>query len=141
MAPANVHDKAVIDKDPDVIVTTELEVLPLHVLELRRDLHRKTVIVTAPANRPVKLRVRYRPCRIEILEIVNRIKSRIDGIVAVAFLVREVRLPKAFFVQRQTNITAHAVLVFIARGILRDHLRDKPLLDFVRRRALVPRIN
>ena len=141
VAPANINDKAVIDKDPDVIIATEFEILSLHVLELRRDLHRKAVIVATPANLPVKFRIRYCSRRIEILEIVNRIKSWIDCIVAVAFLVREVRLPKAFFVQGQTNIAAHTVLVFIARGILRNHLRNKPLLDFVRSRTLVPRIN
>ena len=71
--------------------------------------------MAAAANVPVKLRIRNLSCRIEILEIVNRIKSRIDGIVAVAFLVRKVRLPKTFFVQRQADVSTNAVLVFVAR--------------------------
>ena len=140
MAPANIYDKTVVDKDPYVIVPAEFKVLAFHVLELRRNLHRKAVIVTAAAYFPVELRIGNRPRRIEILEIVNRIESRIDGIVAVAFLVRKVRLPKTFFVQRQADVTTNTVLVFVARRILCNHLRNEPLFNFVCRRAQVPRV-
>ena len=62
MAPADIHDKAVVDIDPHVVVAAELEILTFHVLELRRDLHRKAVIVVTPANVPVELRIRNLSC-------------------------------------------------------------------------------
>ena len=43
VATADVHHQAVVDVDPHVVVTAELEILPRNVLELRRNLHRETV--------------------------------------------------------------------------------------------------
>ena len=74
------------------------------------------------------------------MQVINRIKTRIYRIVAIAFLVRKVSKPKTFFIQRQTNIAANAIFVRRPLRISRHHLRDKPLFNFMSGRALPPRI-
>ena len=140
MAPADIHRKAVVDKHPHVIVTAELKVLPRNVLELRRNLHREAVIVPAAAHVPVEFRVLHRLRGIQVLEIVNRVESRVQRVVAVV-LVRKIRKPEPFLVKRQINIATSRIRVFLARGIGRHHLRHKPFFNLVRRGTLVPRIN
>ena len=140
VAPAYIHRETVVDKHPHVIVTAELEVLPRNVLELRRNLHREAVVVPAAAHVPVEFRVLYRLRGIQVLEIVNRVESRVQRVVAVV-LVRKVRKPEPFLVKRQVDIAAGRIRVFLAHGIGRHHLRHEPLLNLVRRRTLTPRIN
>ena len=60
MATADIDDKAVVDKHPHIIIATEFKVLPLHIPELRRNLHSKAVIVLTALDIPVKLRIQNR---------------------------------------------------------------------------------
>ena len=139
MATADIHHQAVIDKHPNVIVAAELEILPAYILELRRNLHRKTVVVVTAANIVVVLRIPYRMRLVQKLEIVNRVEPRMFRVVTVR-RVRNVGQPESLFVERQVDIAANRVRVRGTAGIHPDHLRYKPLFNLVRRRAHLPRV-
>ena len=70
---ANVHDQAVVDEHPDVIVAKEFEVLARNVFERCLDLHRKAVVVSFAVGGDVVVeRVLDGVFGIEVLEVVEQ---------------------------------------------------------------------
>ena len=138
MTSADIHDQAIIDVYPHVVIAAEFEVLPLHIFELGRNLHGETVIVLLATSRqlvvPVELRVLYRFCRIEIFQVIDREKS------AIFVRLRNIGEPETFLVQGQVDIAAYTVRVFLAVCIDCHHLGNKPFFDFMSSRTLAPRI-
>ena len=77
------------------------------------------------------------PCRIQIFQIIYRVKTRIHGIVAIVG-VGNVRKPETFFIQLQVNITAHRIGVFFAGLVGGHYFGDKPAFNLVSGRANRP---
>ena len=145
MATADIHHQAVVDIHPHVVIAAELEILPLHVLELRRHLHGVAVVVLAALMFLVLVVLRVRNLarrirRIEILEIVNRIETRMQGIAAGTIQrLRNVGQPETFLVHGQVDIATDGILVLVA--VHHDRFGNKPRLDFMGRRTRAPRIH
>ena len=145
MAAADIHHQAVVNKHPHVVIAAELEILSLHVLELRRHLHGVAVVVLAALMFLVLVVLRVRNLarrirRIEILEIVNRIETRMQGIAAGTIeRLRNVGQPETFLVHGQVDIATDGILVLVA--VHHNRFGNKPRLDFMGRRAHSPRIH
>ena len=66
----DIHDKAVVDEHPYVIVTEEFEVLARNIFERGLDLHGESIVVSlSTARNIVKVGIRYGPFGIKVLEV------------------------------------------------------------------------
>ena len=74
MLATDIHDEAVVDEHPHVIVTEEFEVLARNVFERCLDLHGETVIMSlvTAASEIVKVGVQDSLFGIEVLEVIEQ---------------------------------------------------------------------
>ena len=123
---ADVHDEAVVDEHPHVIVAKEFEVLAGNVFERCLDLHRKAVVVPFAVGGDVVVeRVLDGVFGIEVLEVVEQEEAAFGALVV--FLPK----PEAVVVKIQFDGATGRVGVFLA-VLLGHDLRQEPVVQMFR---------